>query len=105
MFFTGMFILYRRYGVVDGKFCFEGGSLCGRGEGLYVFLTDQGDEITRSVQVASEGRLNSLRRPLLRNMSGTEIISVSFRRLRGNSLVFSNGNVLQTSGQMNGKTF
>lgn len=63
--------VHRRFGVIDGKFCFEGGSLCGRGEGLYVFLTDQGEEITRSVQMASEGRLNSLRRPLMRNMSGT----------------------------------
>lgn len=64
------FSYYRRFGVIDGKFCFEGGSLCGRGEGLYIFLTDQGDEITHSVQLASEGKLNSLRRPLIRNMSG-----------------------------------
>lgn len=28
----------RRYGAVDGKFCFEGGSRCGKGESLCSFL-------------------------------------------------------------------
>ncbi|CAH1400275.1 unnamed protein product, partial [Nezara viridula] len=60
----------RRYGVVEGRFCFEGGSRCGKGEGLYVLITDQAEEITRTLQAASEGRLLSTRRrSSSRNMS------------------------------------
>uniref|UniRef100_A0A1B6CQJ2 Uncharacterized protein n=2 Tax=Clastoptera arizonana TaxID=38151 RepID=A0A1B6CQJ2_9HEMI len=59
----------RRYGVVESRFCFEGGSRCGRGEGLYVLLSDQGEEITRCFHLASEGKLSSRRRPVARNMS------------------------------------
>ncbi|XP_074032169.1 uncharacterized protein isoform X1 [Leptinotarsa decemlineata] len=60
----------RRYGVVEGRFCFEGGSRCIKGEGLYVLLTDQGEEITSTLKVASTGNLHSSRRrPVSRNMS------------------------------------
>lgn len=60
----------RRYGVVEGRFCFEGGSRCGKGEGLHVLLTDQGDEITSTFKVAATGSLHSSRRrPVSRNMS------------------------------------
>ncbi|XP_046674529.1 uncharacterized protein LOC124363327 [Homalodisca vitripennis] len=59
----------RKYGLVDNKFCFEGGSSCGKGEGLYVLVTDQGENITRAFQMAAEGRLAVRRRPLARNMS------------------------------------
>lgn len=61
----------RRYGVVEGRFCFEGGSRCGLGEGLYVLLTDQGEEITATLKVAAQGQLfTTRRRPVSRNMSG-----------------------------------
>lgn len=49
----------RKYGVVDGRFCFEGGSRCDRGEGLHVLITDQGDEIVKTFQLAVEGKLPS----------------------------------------------
>lgn len=62
--------MYRRYGLVENKFCFEGGSSCGKGEGLYVLVTDQGENITRAFKMAAEGRLAVRRRPLARNMSG-----------------------------------
>nr|CAH7721355.1 unnamed protein product [Callosobruchus chinensis] len=62
----------RRYGVVEGRFCFEGGSRCMKGEGLYVLLTDQGEEITSTLKIAATGNLHSSRRrPVSRNMSGT----------------------------------
>jgi hypothetical protein len=62
----------RRYGVVEGRFCFEGGSRCGKAEGLHVLLTDQGEEITSTLKVAAMGQLHSSRRrPVSRNMSGT----------------------------------
>lgn len=54
----------RRYGVVDGRFCFEGGSRCGRGEGLHVLITDQGDDIVKTLQLAAEGKLTTKKRPL-----------------------------------------
>lgn len=56
--------------MVESRFCFEGGSRCGKGEGLYVFVTDQGEEITKTLQAASEGKMASRRRPASRNMSG-----------------------------------
>lgn len=64
----------RRYGVVDGRFCFEGGSRCLKGEGLYILLADQGDEIMAALQAASTGNLHASRkRPVSRNMSGNLI--------------------------------
>ncbi|KAK0172359.1 hypothetical protein PV328_005689 [Microctonus aethiopoides] len=59
----------RRYGVVEGKFCFEGGSRCGRGEGLHVLITDQGDDIVKTLHLAAEGRLVTRKRPLGRDIS------------------------------------
>ncbi|XP_020288904.1 uncharacterized protein LOC109857206 isoform X2 [Pseudomyrmex gracilis] len=52
----------RRYGVVEGRFCFEGGSRCGRGEGLHVLITDQGDDIVKTLQLAAEGKLSTKKR-------------------------------------------
>uniref|UniRef100_A0A2H1VQ63 SFRICE_011166 n=1 Tax=Spodoptera frugiperda TaxID=7108 RepID=A0A2H1VQ63_SPOFR len=53
----------RRYGVVEGRFCFEGGSHCGKGEGLHVLITDQAKELARDFDLASQGRLSPRRRP------------------------------------------
>lgn len=60
---------HRRYGVVDNRFCFEGGSQCGKGEGLYVFVTDQGDEITHTLKLAAQCKLSTKRRAPLRKMA------------------------------------
>ncbi|KAL6447157.1 hypothetical protein ACFW04_001462 [Cataglyphis niger] len=63
----------RRYGVVEGRFCFEGGSRCGRGEGLHVLITDQGDDIVKTLQLAAEGKLTTKKRsPLGREQSMTQ---------------------------------
>ncbi|XP_024084786.1 uncharacterized protein LOC106665056, partial [Cimex lectularius] len=59
----------RRYGVVDNRFCFECGSGCGRLEGVYVLVTDQGEEITKAFKVASEGKLIPRRKQVTRNAS------------------------------------
>jgi len=59
----------RRYGVVEGRFCFEGGSRCGKGEGLYVLVTDQGQEITKTLQLAAQGKLVSKRKQMVRKSS------------------------------------
>ncbi|XP_069669405.1 uncharacterized protein [Periplaneta americana] len=62
----------RRYGVVEGRFCFEGGSRCGKGEGLHVCVTDQGEEITQTFQLAAQGKLATRRRPVSRKMSAMD---------------------------------
>lgn len=55
---------------MEGRFCFEGGSRCGKGEGLYVLVTDLGGEITQTLQLAVQGKLSTKRRPVSRKMSG-----------------------------------
>ncbi|GAB0098018.1 uncharacterized protein DMENIID0001_137080 [Sergentomyia squamirostris] len=62
----------RRYGVVESRFCFEGGAQCGKGEGLYVLVTDQGDEITHTLRIASQGKLATKRRPVIRKLSALD---------------------------------
>ncbi|XP_013180091.1 PREDICTED: protein Dok-7-like [Papilio xuthus] len=37
--------LLRRFGVVENRFCVEGGSRCGRGAGLFVFAAERGREL------------------------------------------------------------
>lgn len=39
--------------MVDGRFCFEGGSQCGKGEGLHVLLTDRAEAVARAFQSAA----------------------------------------------------
>lgn len=45
--------------MVENRFCFEGGSSSGKCEGFVVLITDYGDEISNSLKIASQGRLNS----------------------------------------------
>lgn len=63
---------YRRYGVVDNRFCFEGGSSCGKGEGLYIFVTDLGEEITHTIKLASKGNLSSKKRPYAKKLASID---------------------------------
>lgn len=62
----------RRYGVVDNRFCFEGGSRCGKGEGLYVFVTDQGDEITHTLKLAGQGKLSTKRKTVSKKLAALD---------------------------------
>ncbi|GBM27623.1 Protein Dok-7, partial [Araneus ventricosus] len=63
----------RRFGVVDGKFCFEGGSRCGKGEGLHVLLTNQAKDLVQAFDMASRGRLPGKRKVSVRkNASGVD---------------------------------
>ncbi|KAJ0174404.1 hypothetical protein K1T71_009512 [Dendrolimus kikuchii] len=56
----------RRYGVVEGRFCFEGGSHCGKGEGLHMLITDQAQDITDTFDLAAQGNLSLQRTPFSR---------------------------------------
>ncbi|XP_055624394.1 uncharacterized protein LOC129767470 isoform X2 [Toxorhynchites rutilus septentrionalis] len=71
---TGMWNIQhlRRYGVVDNRFCFEGGSSCGKGEGLYVFVTDLGDEITHALKLASQGKLATKKRAAAKKITALD---------------------------------
>ncbi|KAG8191299.1 hypothetical protein JTE90_006051 [Oedothorax gibbosus] len=62
----------RRFGPVEGKFCFEGGSLCGKGEGLHVLLTNQCEELAHAMDLASKGKLLGKRKTLTRKNSMLE---------------------------------
>ncbi|CAH1154503.1 unnamed protein product [Phaedon cochleariae] len=85
----------RRYGVVEGRFCFEGGSRCGRGEGLYVVLTDQGEEIASALKMAATGNLHaSRRRPVSRNMSVMDSPRRPPMRPGGVTLDLSEGSII-----------
>lgn len=51
---TDLFVVFhRRYGVVDKRFCVEGGSRCGKGEGLFIFAAEGGRELTELLNVYS----------------------------------------------------
>lgn len=56
----------RRFGTIDGKFCFEGGSRCGKGQGSHVLQTDQADEISEIISHASVGKSA----PLIKRQTG-----------------------------------
>ncbi|KAI5637855.1 PTB domain (IRS-1 type) domain-containing protein [Phthorimaea operculella] len=45
--------LLRRFGIVDKRFCVEGGSRCGRGEGLFVFAAEGSRELTELLNMHS----------------------------------------------------
>lgn len=70
----------RKYGVIDGRFCFEGGSRCDRGEGLHVLITDQGDEIVKTFQLAVEGKLPSRNKTIGRDQGSQESPRSQFSR-------------------------
>ncbi|XP_037301219.1 uncharacterized protein LOC119191415, partial [Manduca sexta] len=61
-----------RYGVVEGRFCFEGGSHCGKGEGLHMLITDQAQDITDSFDLAAQGNLSLQRTPMSRKGIGSK---------------------------------
>ncbi|XP_050677115.1 uncharacterized protein LOC126973817 [Leptidea sinapis] len=62
----------RRYGVVDGKFCFEGGSRCGKGEGLHMLITDQPQDISDAFDQAALGNIISTPRSTSRNIGNEQ---------------------------------
>ena len=47
------YIIYRRFGMVDKRFCVEGGSRCGKGAGLFVFAAEGGRELTELLNIYS----------------------------------------------------
>ena len=53
---------YRRYGGLDGgRFCFEGGSRCGKGEGIHVLRLDEPSDLQNAFDCAAQGKLEAKR--------------------------------------------
>ncbi|XP_062604579.1 uncharacterized protein LOC134266347 [Saccostrea cucullata] len=56
----------RRFGVVDKKFIFEGGSNCGKGGGVHAISSEQAELINEIVSLASLGKTASCRKFIIR---------------------------------------
>ena len=55
----------RRFGSLEGgRFCFEGGSRCGRGEGIHILRLDDPQDLLRAFEAASSNRLESKRKSM-----------------------------------------
>ena len=53
----------RRYGALEGsRFCFEGGTRCGKGEGAHVLRLDDPFEVQRAFDSATKGKLEAKRK-------------------------------------------
>ena len=58
-----IFSNFRRYGGLEGgRFCFEGGSRCGKGEGIHVLRLDEPGDLQKAFDSAAQGKLEA-RRP------------------------------------------
>lgn len=68
----------RRFGAIEGgRFCFEGGTRCGKGEGLHVFRVDNPEDIQINFELASKGKLENKRRGAVAGYSMSTSPSVS----------------------------
>ena len=57
-----IFSYSRRYGGLDGgRFCFEGGSRCGKGEGIHVLRLDEPTDLQKAFDSAAQGKLEAKR--------------------------------------------
>ena len=75
-----------------GRFCFEGGTRCGRGEGLHVFRVDNPEDLQISFDLASKAKLENKKRAASSGFaSELEIREISeIRELGGsNSVIIS----------------
>ena len=55
----------RRFGPLEGgRFCFEGGSRCGKGEGIHILRLDDPEDLLRAFEAASSNRLESKRKSM-----------------------------------------
>ncbi|CAL1543176.1 unnamed protein product, partial [Lymnaea stagnalis] len=52
----------RRFGATDGKFCFEGGTRCGKGTGVFALHSEQAEDIADIVKLASTGKMSNCHR-------------------------------------------
>ena len=63
----------RRFGPLEnGRFCFEGGSRCGKGEGVHILRMDDPQDLQRAFEAATNNRLESKRKSMYKtSMNGS----------------------------------
>ena len=55
----------RRFGSLEnGRFCFEGGSRCGKGEGVHILRMDDPQDLQRAFEAATNNKLESKRKSM-----------------------------------------
>ncbi|XP_005100299.1 serine/arginine repetitive matrix protein 1 [Aplysia californica] len=52
----------RRFGARDGKFCYEGGTRCGKGSGVFALESEQAEDIADIINLASTGKMSNCHR-------------------------------------------
>ena len=58
----------RRFGPLEnGRFCFEGGSRCGKGEGIHILRMDDPQDLQRAFEAASNNKLESKRKSMYKS--------------------------------------
>lgn len=56
----------RRFGSLEGgRFCFEGGSRCGKGEGIHILRLDDPNELQKAFEAAANCKLESKRKSVM----------------------------------------
>jgi hypothetical protein len=60
-----LIFVFRRYGGLEnGRFCFEGGSRCCKGEGVHLLRLDDPDDLQHAFDAATKGKLESKRKSI-----------------------------------------
>jgi hypothetical protein len=68
----------RRYGGLEnGRFCFEGGSRCGKGEGVHVLRLDDPEDLQLAFDAAAKGKLESKRKSVYKTSNYFLLYKVS----------------------------
>ncbi|KAH9490047.1 hypothetical protein Btru_035509 [Bulinus truncatus] len=65
----------RRFGATDNKFCFEGGSRCGKGTGVFALQSEQAKDIEDIVHLASIGKMSNVHRKFKNRSSQVDLSS------------------------------
>ncbi|XP_060080120.1 uncharacterized protein LOC132559511 [Ylistrum balloti] len=73
----------RKFGKLDGKFVFEGGSRCGKGAGVHVLQSDQVDELEEIFQLASQGKTVNCRKSNKRRSQNCDYLDPVTKSISG----------------------
>ena len=73
---NGFRFVSRRYGGLEnGRFCFEGGSRCCKGEGVHVLRVDDPDDLQHAFDAATKGKLESKRKSVYKTSKSSTAIA------------------------------
>ncbi|XP_033753145.1 uncharacterized protein LOC117336640 [Pecten maximus] len=74
----------RKFGKLEGKFVFEGGSRCGKGAGVHVLQSDQVDDLEEIFQLASQGKTVNCRKSNKRRSQNCDYLDPVTKSISGN---------------------